>query len=308
MSKSTNIPFVVDWRMHMACCQELKPTTKHVLHTIALHMSPSGQNCHPTIDQIMYESGLSNRAILTHINLAESAGWLRKKKHGYGGQKWANNEYEPTVPNGYELVTYTDSKRQKAVNEVHDVKDKGSERGSPPSKEKVVNLTTEGSEPNDQKVVNEVHTSSSLSSSVVEKEKEKEKTSPPADAESKKPNPRIMPGAMTECDGECNPDFPRQLCKTCKTKWENCKAFGKKMNENFSVHSSRWGGYFLVVTDEGIAKACFKKNYSSEPAEVCRMIDVLIQRGAPFDPKNKIHFSVAIGFAITNLQTESAAA
>ena len=158
VSSSDYLLFV--WRDAFRDCQSLKATTKHVLLTIATHMTKDGENSHPSIEQLIYETGLSNRTICTHIRLASEAGWLKVKKHGSAGQAWANHAYQPIVPEGHNRVTHKQSKELK-----------GGEGVSPPSSEKVVNLTTDGNEPDAEdsehkgrNAVKEVHSSGSGSS------------------------------------------------------------------------------------------------------------------------------------------------
>jgi hypothetical protein len=124
---------------------DLPATTRHVLLTLACHMNDAGESCFPSIAKLCRETGLSNRTVITHLNLAKDSGWLRIGKIGFAGQRWAQNDYRISYP--------TDTE--------------GGEGGSPPFGAKVVNLTTEGSEPNDRKVVKEVHTSTPVNSPIV---------------------------------------------------------------------------------------------------------------------------------------------
>lgn len=119
---------------HAVIKSDLQPTTRHVLLTLGLYMNKLGGGCYPTISALCEATGLSNKAVCTHLEKAANRGWISRSKHGFKGQKWANNEYRATFPEGSEL-------------------------GSPAS-QKVVNEVPKGSEPNDKKVVNEVHTTS----------------------------------------------------------------------------------------------------------------------------------------------------
>lgn len=87
-------------------------------------MNDHGTGCFPSIATLMIDTSLSNKAVITHIKKASEAGFLDVSLHGYSGQKWKRNEYKISLPN-------------------HN---------------KVVNVSPEGGEPDDQKVVNEVHT------------------------------------------------------------------------------------------------------------------------------------------------------
>ncbi|HSH86876.1 MAG TPA: helix-turn-helix domain-containing protein [Methylophilus sp.] len=129
------------WRQAVIKSQ-LASTTRHVLLTLGCHMNDMGESCYPSIETLCDETGLSNRAVITHLKLAVDAGFIQCDRHGFSGQKWARNEYKATFP------------PIKAVNVVHDLE------------EKAVNVVPEGSERSDVKAVNDVHTSSSINYSI----------------------------------------------------------------------------------------------------------------------------------------------
>ncbi len=116
------------WR-HAILKSDLPPTTRHVLLTLACHISDAGDACHPTVQQLTEETGLSKRAVLTHLKAAEAAGWISVGMHGFGGQKWARNEYRITVPGTSESVP-AGSLKSDAQLEI--LSEKGGERGAPP--------------------------------------------------------------------------------------------------------------------------------------------------------------------------------
>jgi|GEM_PF-6223465 len=99
----------------------LPPTTRHVLLTIGCHMNDAGESCFPSIKLLCEETGLSNRAVITHIHNATELGWITVGRHGFAGQKWAAHEYRPAWP--HNLRNAADS-LEKAVNEVHDLSKK----------------------------------------------------------------------------------------------------------------------------------------------------------------------------------------
>jgi len=76
----------------------LQATTKLVLHTLGCHMNDSGESCFPSIELLCEETSLSNRVVILHLKLSEEAGFITKSKHGFGGKKWARNEYKATFP------------------------------------------------------------------------------------------------------------------------------------------------------------------------------------------------------------------
>lgn len=133
---------------------KLAATTKHVLVTLGCHMNDMGESCFPSIETLMEETSLSNRAIITHLDKAEQAGFIVTRKHGFAGQKWARNEYVATFPNVEISAENEADLARKVVNDVHHLE------------EKAVNVVHEGSEPHDKKAVNVVHTSSSIDLSI----------------------------------------------------------------------------------------------------------------------------------------------
>ena len=119
----------------------IPPTTKLVLLTLSCHMNDAGESCFPSINLLCAETGLSNRAVVTHLHNSAELGWIKVRKQGLAGQQWARNSYQLSWD---------------AVN----VATEGSERNA-----EVVNVKTEGSESDDIKAVKEVHTSTSMSTS-----------------------------------------------------------------------------------------------------------------------------------------------
>ncbi|MBL1422445.1 MAG: helix-turn-helix domain-containing protein [Alphaproteobacteria bacterium] len=140
------------WRKAINQCPELQSTTAHVLLVISCYINDMGTGAYPTIKTIAEDTKLSPKSVITHLQKAREAGFLRVKKHGFGGQKWARNEY---------FAVYPDEKGGEPRSKTGEIEQKG---GEPRSKKavnlvpKAVNLVPEGGEPNDQKAVKEVHT------------------------------------------------------------------------------------------------------------------------------------------------------
>lgn len=125
----------------------LMPTTRHVLLTLSCYVNDIGQSAYPSTLTLASDTGLSERAVITHLHMARDTGWVKIAKHGFGGQKWAHNEYFPSSPTSdYDEI---DS-------------GKGTEAGSVTEekalnlKRKALNLTTEGTEPKRKKALKEV--------------------------------------------------------------------------------------------------------------------------------------------------------
>lgn len=91
------------WR-HAVAQAKLEPMTKLVLYTLANYMNETGGGCYPSLDTLQAESGMARATVVKHLDLAEAAGFITRRKHGYAGQKWARNEYRATYPKGTELA------------------------------------------------------------------------------------------------------------------------------------------------------------------------------------------------------------
>lgn len=109
------------WRSAVASKHGPKsPTTRHVLLTLSLYMSEKGDSCFPSIETLTEDTGLSRRAVLSHIKKAREDGWIDRKLLGMAGQKWRRSEYRATVPASYfEAEKAQSEARKKVVHEMH---------------------------------------------------------------------------------------------------------------------------------------------------------------------------------------------
>lgn len=98
----------------------LKPTTRHVLLTMACYLNDGDDSVFPSTKTLAEDTGLSERAVITHIHEAAEAGWIKINKLGANGQAWARNCYQPAIPDGFSTS-------------------KGTEQGSAPLEEKALN-------------------------------------------------------------------------------------------------------------------------------------------------------------------------
>ena len=142
------------WR-HCVISSDLYSVTKHVLLTLSCYYSESGQGVFPNTQTLAQNCSLSERAVITHIANAATAGWVKVSKHGFGDQRWRRNEYKLTLPDGY----LDEMERKEALNDVqHDeekalnVVQKGTERGS------------EGTERDDKEALNVVQSNTPIGS------------------------------------------------------------------------------------------------------------------------------------------------
>ncbi len=142
------------WSWRQAFCQsDLPATTKHVLQTLSMFMNTMGESCYPSIEDLAEYSGLSKRAVLTHIEAARKANWITVSQHGYRGQRWKRNEYVARWPER-DLVAPGTFER---IDKNADFEEEGGAPDAPPPSKKVVNEVHEGGERRAPKVVNVVH-------------------------------------------------------------------------------------------------------------------------------------------------------
>jgi len=131
---------VWSWR-HAVQRAKLAPTTKLVLLNLSIEMNDVGESCFPSTAKQARDTGLSERSVCTHLEIAVEAGFITKKFHGYGSQRWARHEYQARYPKGTEL-------------------------GSVPRKEGTEGGSAEGTEPDDKKALKDVQCTSPSTSPV----------------------------------------------------------------------------------------------------------------------------------------------
>ena len=111
------------WR-HAILKSSLPSTTRHVLLTLSCHMNDVGEGCFPSTKTLAMETGLSERSVCTHLELAETRGWITREQHGFRGSKWKRNEYRPMWPSD---ETDEPSLSKRAVKALKDVQHHGTE-------------------------------------------------------------------------------------------------------------------------------------------------------------------------------------
>lgn len=104
----------------------LSASTKLVLHTLHGHMNDAGESCYPSIATLCEETSLSNRAVILHLKIAAEVGFIQTSKHGFGGRKWARNDYIATFPAEY-IDENCVKKATEAVTQGHLEKQQGSD-------------------------------------------------------------------------------------------------------------------------------------------------------------------------------------
>jgi hypothetical protein len=94
------------------------PSTKLICFVIARHLSDAAKGWRISIEQLMQETGLSNRAVALHIKKAVGAGLLTiRREHNSAGHR-VGTTYTPAFPKGRPTLLHDDeSPRQSAQND-----------------------------------------------------------------------------------------------------------------------------------------------------------------------------------------------
>ena len=74
------------------------PTTRLVLAALYAHMNRDSNSCFPGTRLLAVETGLSERSVCTHLELAAKAGWIEIRERAGSGKGWRSNEYIPRIP------------------------------------------------------------------------------------------------------------------------------------------------------------------------------------------------------------------
>lgn len=79
---------------------DLQATTKLVLQALASHLNDVGGPMFPSQERLSRLCSLSERAVITHLGVAEEKGWIQARKRELNGKRWAANEYVARFPHG----------------------------------------------------------------------------------------------------------------------------------------------------------------------------------------------------------------
>lgn len=90
---TTNLKPLFTWRSAIVE-SNLKPTTRHVLLTLSLHMNERGGSCFPSVETLARETDLNRATIIRQLQIAETDGWLVVERSA--GR--TSNRYEAAIP------------------------------------------------------------------------------------------------------------------------------------------------------------------------------------------------------------------
>lgn len=82
----------------------LQATTKLVLQALASHLNDMGGPMFPSQERLAKLCSLSERSVITHLQVAEDEGWIVASKREMQGSKWAANEYVARWPDGVKEI------------------------------------------------------------------------------------------------------------------------------------------------------------------------------------------------------------
>lgn len=105
---------------------QLSATTKLVLSALGSHLNDMGDAMFPSQDRLARLCSLSERSVITHLEIAEQEGWIQSKRKEIEGRKWASKCYYATWPQEVKEVHPSSSR---GVKEVHVRGERDSGRG-----------------------------------------------------------------------------------------------------------------------------------------------------------------------------------
>lgn len=92
----TKILPLLTWRSAI-CDSDLPSTTRHVALTLSLWMNERGASAFPSVGKLATSSGLSERAVRSHLHALVDAGWLELVSRPRNGEH-RGNEYAAATP------------------------------------------------------------------------------------------------------------------------------------------------------------------------------------------------------------------
>ena len=87
-----------NWRLMIIRYADLPPNAKYLALHLSTYMNEWGDNCFPSIQRIVHETGLSKPTVCKYLGVLRDTDWLTAQKKGFDGQGWAHNQYYPNIP------------------------------------------------------------------------------------------------------------------------------------------------------------------------------------------------------------------
>ena len=82
----------------------LTATTKLVLQALASHLNDMGGPMFPSQERLSKLCSLSERSVITHLQIAEAEGWIVATKRDQEGKAWASNQHAARFPDGVKHI------------------------------------------------------------------------------------------------------------------------------------------------------------------------------------------------------------
>lgn len=108
VSQPKRLPsFKSSWQRTILEDRELPSDTRCVLWALSIgFMDERGEHCFPTIENLMQATCMSKKTIIKNLGLAESQGWIRRRRYGRtrGNRRW---NYVAMIPEKYQVDAAT---------------------------------------------------------------------------------------------------------------------------------------------------------------------------------------------------------
>lgn len=117
--------------------------------------------CFPSTKTLASSCGISERAVCTHLGIAERTGWLIKRPRGFGGKGWRLHEYVPCIPHdaaGHAVPGPHGTESDSVTEQTVDAGNEGDVEG--------VELPAQDTEADDVKVLKEAQSTNQLPTNI----------------------------------------------------------------------------------------------------------------------------------------------
>lgn len=105
MSEQPKNQALYEWRAALMSLRGPDRMTRLVLITLAMWANEQ-LIAWPSQREIAKRAGVSERTVRTHLDKADAAGWITRKRQRTAGSKWAHDVYTLCIPELHTQVPY----------------------------------------------------------------------------------------------------------------------------------------------------------------------------------------------------------
>lgn len=197
----------------------VSPTTRLVLLALATHLNREGQ-AWPSEKTLALETGLSERAVLSHLEIAVTDSWIERAASRDQGKAWRRYTYTIRTPSNSALRT---APRSAPPQPQGDAPRSGANRNGPESDAEGAERHAQGAAPDDSLVLKDVQINNEVITSLNTSKNTAAKPALLKEGDGEHSNPKVKikdNGGLQEwalahgyerLTGESEPEFTRRL-------------------------------------------------------------------------------------------------